>query len=172
MSTWRPEPGAGGVSEPAVVRLRRVNGADADLLLEWANDPETRAASFHPAPILPTEHRRWLASRLVSASTAFWIGEVDGTPVGQVRIEVGPDGIGEVGISIAPSARGAGIGRSLLAAALSEASRTLPLTMFLARVRIDNRRSLALFRGAGFVERGPGSCAGVPCLELEARPKP
>jgi RimJ/RimL family protein N-acetyltransferase len=170
MPTWRPDPDAGQVSERAVVRLRRVGQADSDLLLEWANDPETRAASFHPAPIFPVEHRRWLASRLASATTAFWIGEVDGTPVGQIRIEIEPDGTGEIGVSVASDARGSGIGRSLLAAALSEARRTLPVTTFLARVRLDNSRSLALFRSAGFVERGQRTCAGVPCLELEARP--
>lgn len=156
----------------ARVRVRPVVAADADLLLEWANDPVTRAASFHPATIDQAAHRRWLAGRLASATTAFWIGEADGSPVGQVRVELAPDGTGEVGISVAPATRGTGIGRELLAAALAETARTLPVATFLARVRLDNERSFALFQGAGFVERGRGSCEGIPCAELVARPTP
>jgi len=49
--------------QPAV-RLRRATASDADLLLDWANDPVTRAASFHPDPIDRSGHVRWLAARV------------------------------------------------------------------------------------------------------------
>ena len=159
------------MSATAGLQLRRAAPADADLLLAWANDPETRAASFHPGRIEPDEHRGWLAARLASLSTVLWIGELDGRPVGQVRLELEPDGVAEVGISVAPEARGRGVGRRLLGAAVSEASRTLPVTAFLARVRPDNGRSLALFRAAGFLDDAQGLVDGVPCLELRARPQ-
>jgi RimJ/RimL family protein N-acetyltransferase len=150
--------------QPAV-RLRRVTASDADLLLAWANDPVTRAASFHPSPIDPAGHVRWLAARLASPETGFWIGEsADGLAVGQVRVEGE-----EVSISVAPDARGQGFGRVLLAAAVEEAGRTLPVERMLARVRVDNPASLALFAGAGFVELVRGLCEGVPCVELERR---
>lgn len=146
--------------------VRPVTAADADLLLEWTNDPLTRAASFHPEPIDRFGHLRWLAARLSSPRTGFWIGEIEGVPVGQARVEVDERGVGEVSISVAPAARGAGTGRALLAAALGEARRTLPVTVFLARVRPENERSLALFRDAGFVPRGQEDGVAIPCLEL------
>jgi RimJ/RimL family protein N-acetyltransferase len=149
----------------SAVRLRRATEADADLLLGWANDPVTRAASFHPDPIDRVGHVRWLAARLASPTTGFWIGESDdGRPIGQVRVEGD-----EISISVAPNSRGRGFGRTLLAAAVDEAVRILPLERLLARVRVDNPTSLALFAGAGFVELGRGLCEGVPCVELELR---
>jgi RimJ/RimL family protein N-acetyltransferase len=147
-----------------VVRLRRVTEADANLLLGWSNDPATRAASFHPDPIDRAGHVRWLADRLASPTTGFWIGETDGRPIGQVRVEGD-----EISISVAPDSRGMGFGRALLASAVDEARRTLPVERLLAQVRLDNPASLVLFEGAGFVELGRALCAGVPCIELERR---
>jgi RimJ/RimL family protein N-acetyltransferase len=150
-----------------VVQLRRATGSDADLLLEWSNDPATRAASFHPEPIEPEGHLRWLATILASPTAGFWIGETDGRPVGQVRVVIVAHEVGEISISIAPEARGAGLGRTLLIAAIAEADDALPISTLLARVRLDNPASLALFAGAGFVERDQTTCAGVPCAEFE-----
>jgi RimJ/RimL family protein N-acetyltransferase len=151
-----------------VVRLRRVTESDADLILAWANDPETRAASFHPDPIDPSGHVRWLAARLASPTTSFWIGESDdGPPIGQVRVEADGGAVGEISISVAPDARGHGFGRALLLAAVDEAGRTLPVRRLLARVRLDNPASLALFAGAGFRERSRDTCFDVPCATFE-----
>jgi RimJ/RimL family protein N-acetyltransferase len=144
------------MSVPVGIRLRRAVASDADLLLEWANDPETRAASFHVERIVPEEHQRWLGARLASPSTVLWIGELDGRPIGQVRLELDPDGVAEVGISVAPAARGTGLGGRLLQTALTEAGRNLSISAFVARVRPSNARSLALFAAAGFVDAGGG----------------
>jgi RimJ/RimL family protein N-acetyltransferase len=152
---------------PPVVRLRRATESDADLLLVWANDPAARAASFHPESIEPASHLQWLAARLVSPSTGCWIGEADGRPIGQVRVEIVSNELGEVSISTAPEARGHGFGRALLAATIAEAGDALPISTLLARVRLDNPASLALFAGAGFVERERTTCAGVPCAEFK-----
>jgi RimJ/RimL family protein N-acetyltransferase len=150
-----------------VVQLRRAMESDAELLLAWANDPATRAASFHPEPIERAGHMPWLAARLASPSTGFWIGDADGRPIGQVRVEIVAHEVGEISISIAPEARGVGFGRALLVAASAEAGEVLPISTLLARVRLDNPASLGLFAGAGFVERGRTTCAGVPCAEFE-----
>ena len=151
-----------------VVRLRRVTESDADLILAWANDPETRAASFHPDPIDPAGHLRWLGARLMSPTTGFWIGESDdGRPIGQVRAETHGGAVAEVSIAVAPDARGQGFGRALLMAAVEEAGRALAIERILARVRLDNPASLALFAGAGFRERSRGTCFDVPCATFE-----
>jgi RimJ/RimL family protein N-acetyltransferase len=151
------------------IRLRRATDADADLLLAWSNDPATRAASFHTAPIERGDHLSWLANKLASPATAMWIGEADGEAVGQVRIDVVAEGTGELSIAVAPQARGRGVGRALLDAAIATAGSVLPVEMILARVRLDNPASLALFASAGFSERSRGSCFGTPCAEFERR---
>jgi RimJ/RimL family protein N-acetyltransferase len=152
-----------------VITIRSADDGDADLLLAWANDPLTRATSFHPHPIDRETHVRWFARRLADPATRILIGVRDGVPVGQVRLTRAADGTVEVGISVAAEHRGRGLGRDLLHAALdaARAEEALNAHRFLARIRPDNVASIALFRGAGFSETGSGSCNGVPCLFFE-----
>lgn len=149
--------------------LRRAGPADAELLLRWANDPVTRAAGFHPAPIEPETHRRWLGRRLASASDVLLIAVDDEEPVGHIRLERGQEGRVEIGIAVAPEARGRGLGRIILAAALesARADPDLDPRTFVARIRTDNPISLALFAGAGFQPAGQAECVGVPCFVYE-----
>ena len=165
------------------ITLRRVTASDSDLILEWANDPVTRASSFHPGPIAAADHSRWFAARLADPATAFWIGEQDGRPIGQVRIESESEResggtpsstpssarTAEVSISVAPGYRGRGSGRALLLAAIATVRDVLPVAALRARVRTDNPASLALFAAAGFRELGRDICDGVPCAQFELR---
>lgn len=152
------------------VTLRPATLDDAELLLVWANDPVTRASGFHPRPIEPDEHRAWLAARLASAASRLYIGMAGGEPVGQLRLERGPDQT-EISISIAPDARGRGHGRRLLAAgvAAARADPSIAGAPLIARVRPDNRASRALFGAAGFVEREQTTVEGEACLILGLR---
>lgn len=152
------------------IALRPASEADESLLLAWANDPVTRAAGFAPDPITPDEHRAWLASRLRSTSGRLLIGMVGDVPVGQIRLDREARGRVEVGISVAPEARGQGVGRALLRAALDEARRDVGpgATGFTARIRPDNVASIALFTGAGFRLTGELEVNGARCLLYEA----
>jgi len=149
--------------------LRAATAADAGLLLTWASDPTTRAAGFHPEPIEPETHRRWLAQRLASASGRLLIGMDGEEPVGEARLDRTEEGRVEVGIAVAPAARGRGVGRILLAAALemARADRVLDPRTFVARIRSDNTISMALFAGAGFHRGASTECVGVPCYVYE-----
>lgn len=157
----------------ARLTLRPATADDAELLLRWANDPLTRAASFHPRPIAAETHRAWLARLLESGAGRLWIGMIDDRAIGQVRFdptgtpppsgEARPPATVEVSISVAPEARGRGCGRALLAAGLAEARRH-GARRFVAYVRPENAVSVALFRGAGFRLAGRGERHGVACL--------
>jgi RimJ/RimL family protein N-acetyltransferase len=150
-----------------MISIRPATEADADLLLRWANDPTTRAAGFHPAVIDGATHERWLAARLASATSRLYVAMDGDVPVGQVRLEAGPDGRVEVGISVAPEARGRGIGHDLLRAGLEAgaADPELRVDVYVARIRAENQPSIALFTGAGFIQVGTeeftGEFAGV-----------
>jgi RimJ/RimL family protein N-acetyltransferase len=152
-----------------MVTVRPATAGDEDMLLTWANDPITRRNSFHGEVIDPATHRRWLAERLASPTTRILIGLDDDRPIGQVRLEGGPNRTAEVSISVAPEARGRGLGRMLLAAGMDAGRRdaTLDVGVFLARVRSENGTSLGLFEAAGFSLRSLGRCDGVPCVTLE-----
>ncbi len=153
------------------MQVRPAATADAALLLSWANDPDTRAASFHPGPIVPDEHAKWLSQTLTMPSRRLFVGLLEGQPIGQVRLDATRDGEAEIGISVAPDRRGQGLGAGLLAAAV-EAGRADPelaIERFVARVRVGNEASMRLFEGAGFVLRETGICEGSPCLIYESR---
>ena len=152
-----------------MISVRPATAADADRLLDWANDPVTRATGFHPAPIDAATHARWLEDRLASPVSRSYVGLEDGRAVGVVRLDAETDGRVEVGISVAPDARGRGVGHALLDAGLSAglADPDLDVGVFIARIRPDNAASIALFVGAGFDPAGTDSVAGTPCLVYE-----
>lgn len=146
--------------------VRPAGPRDEALLLDWSNDPVTRASGFHPDPIPPDEHRRWLARRLADERGGLWIGEVDGVPVGTVRVDLDADGSAEVGISVAPALRGRGLARPLLVAGLAAARERSDVARFVAVVRPANAASLGLFRGAGFADAGGGERGGMSYVRL------
>lgn len=157
----RPAPdGSGG---PGDLSLRVARSEDRDLLLVWANDPETRAASFHPAHIDPTTHDAWFAHRLAKSDGRIWIGFMDGRPIGQIRVDRDAEDRGEISISVAEQERGQGLARRLLHAGMVAAGRELGVTTLVALVRLENARSLSLFRGAGFRDEADGERNGIPC---------
>ncbi|HEX2470285.1 MAG TPA: GNAT family N-acetyltransferase [Candidatus Limnocylindrales bacterium] len=157
-----------GQLTPAV-EVRPATTADAALLLSWANDPDTRAASFHPARIEPGEHAAWLARTLTLPTRRLLIGMLDGQPIGQVRLDAIGPGQAEVGISVDPDRRGLGLGSQLLAAGLEAGrrDREFGVERFVARVRVGNEASMRLFEHAGFILRETGTCEGVPCIVYE-----
>ena len=130
------------------VRVRRATMGDARLLWNWANDPDTRAASFTPEPIPYPDHLRWLRDRLGDRSCLLLIGWKGAGPLGQIRFDSRGDEA-EVSVSVAPEHRGT-VGGLFLESAIGRFRRAKPRTAILARVKIDNEQSRRLFERAGF----------------------
>jgi RimJ/RimL family protein N-acetyltransferase len=123
---------------------------DEQRLLEWRNDPEVRAQSFSAEEVDRQAHSDWFAGRLADPATLILIVEDDDGPVGQVRLDDAGEGVAEVHVALAPSARGRGYGREALALAAREARAELGAHTVLAKVKAGNERSLRTFRAAGF----------------------
>lgn len=137
--------------DPSAMVLRSVVQADEALLLQWANDPATRAASRVHVPIAAADHHRWLERRLATPDDArLWIGETDGAPIGVVRFERRTPTAVEVSIAVAPYARGRGLARALLVAGVAAARAAFGPVTILADILPGNDASVALFTGAGF----------------------
>jgi perosamine synthetase len=134
-----------------VITLRDATMADADLLLEWANDPEVRRASVNSEPIDRETHVAWLSAKLDDAETAFYVCERDGQRIGYARAERRDDDSAELAVSVAREQRNGGIGRRLIALASARAQAELGVTRILARVKHDNASSLRAFESSGFV---------------------
>jgi RimJ/RimL family protein N-acetyltransferase len=129
---------------PAVVALRLATLQDAKLLLAWRNDPQTRSASHDCREITLAEHLAWLNQLMGDSSRRLLIAEQGGVPVGSVRADKAIDGATELSWTVAPDARGRGIGRRMLAALLEELSGPVR-----AEVKIGNVASARIAESVG-----------------------
>ena len=131
-----------------MIVLRPATMADAGLLLRWRNDPATRAASVNPAEVGRQEHLAWLEASLRSPTRTLLVAELDGAPVGTVRIDRGAET--ELSWTVAPGHRGKGLGKAMVQAAVPEGD-------VVARIARDNAASQAIALAAGFTLEEDGA---------------
>lgn len=135
-----------------MVTLRPAELSDEARLLEWRNEPTTRAASLTVGEVSPDDHHRWLTMKLNDPACALFIVLADSAPIGQVRLDRLDDELAEVSIGLAPEARGRGVGREALRLVAEDARSRLGVTTLSALVKPDNVASLRSFEAAGFSE--------------------
>lgn len=135
--------------------LRPATADDAGLLFEWVNDPVVRAAALIPGAIDWETHIGWLTSKLADDACRLSIVEVDGAPVGQVRVDGSGDEV-EISVGLDQSARGLRLGPAVIDAEVRRTFATTDATKILARIRPSNERSVRAFDDAGFVPDGEG----------------
>jgi RimJ/RimL family protein N-acetyltransferase len=138
---------AAAMREPMLV-VRPASLRDVDVLLEWRNDPVTRAASFQSEPVGRAEHSEWLERALASDDTVVSVGELAGRPMGTVRLDLRASGA-TISLTIAPWARDRGLARPLIRKALRQAA-TLGISRVYAHIRPQNHASQQAFASAGF----------------------
>ncbi|MDO4166472.1 MAG: GNAT family N-acetyltransferase [Eubacteriales bacterium] len=93
--------------------LREATKDDADIILEWRNDPLTRNQSFSKGLIDRETHIQWFLNKL-SDTNCFLFILMDGTErVGHLRIDKVND-IGEISYMIAPDKRKRGYGKKII----------------------------------------------------------
>lgn len=120
------------------MQLRKVKFDDAEQLLEWKNDKETRLNALVTQEKIKMEnHLKWLEKRLKKGG--FYIitnGKID---YGDLRFEEN-----EITIRISPKYRNMGIGKW----AIKKAQKMFPYLW--AKIVIRNINSLNLFIHCGF----------------------
>ena len=132
---------------------RDATESDAELLLDWRNDPQTRVGSRSTEPIAFEQHLTWLRGVLASKSRSLFVVEADGEPVGTVRFDrESESGSWEVSITVAPKHRGRGLSGAVLAAGERILTQRHHVASVLAVVHRDNAASAALFQRAGYSE--------------------
>lgn len=134
---------------PPVVRLRPAGPADRLPVWRWRNDPETRRASFHSAPVTLDEHSRWFEDILRRPDRRLYVLQADGADAGVVRLDMAGQQA-RVSINIAPEWRGRGVGTRGLRALSREAFGGLGLGRLVAEVKAENAASRAAFARAGY----------------------
>jgi UDP-2,4-diacetamido-2,4,6-trideoxy-beta-L-altropyranose hydrolase len=132
--------------------LRRVSAEDSRLLLEWANEPAVRAASFSPAPISTEEHNAWFTHKLDDPTCAFFIAmDYRQTPLGQVRFDQDRSEA-VISVSVDRRFRGQGAGAAVIALACRQLFKESSIQSIHAYIKPENPASISAFADAGFEE--------------------
>ncbi len=98
--------------------LRAATMSDADILLAWRNDAETRTNSHSPEPVARDRHVSWLSAALADPGRRIWIADADDVRVGTIRADRRTDDW-LLSWTVAPECRGQGYGRAMLVMALA-----------------------------------------------------
>lgn len=145
--------GAARVLDQIGLRVRDAGRADAELLLAWRNDEQTRSWSRDSRPIALADHTAWLDRVLADPARLLLVFESD-SPLGTVRFDLVEADTWEVSITLAPTHRGRGLSGPMLAAAEAALRARHPAGTILASVHHNNAASLRLFHTAGYTETG------------------
>jgi UDP-2,4-diacetamido-2,4,6-trideoxy-beta-L-altropyranose hydrolase len=154
-----------GILTGGVLELRRARMDDADRLLDWRNDPDTRAASFTSGPVDDAGHVAWLGQQLDEPEPPIWIGAIRGEPVGVIRFTI-EGGVGTASVTVAPGHRGAGIGARLVTNGTARLLAGGAARVVDAWIKPDNASSIAAFERAGY-RRAPSNLADRLRYRLE-----
>src|SRR3989344_9366189 len=148
------------------IRLRPAGEVDGDLLLLWANDPVSRAASFRSAHIPREEHLSWFHKKLSDPLVSIYIGiDNEHRAVGTIRFEREED---DAILSIIVNAdhRGKGYGKELLKRGEDLIFEKTDIRIIHAYVKPENASSVNLFRSAGYEERERTTVHGVDAMHF------
>jgi RimJ/RimL family protein N-acetyltransferase len=142
------------------VRLRRARPGDCERVFVWANDPDTRKASFSSAPIPWEDHTTWFHKSLHNPNRLFFIAvDEEDRPAGFIRFDAeNRDAV--LSIAVAPEARGAGFGSELVLLGTKKLFDAAGCDAIHAYVKPDNAPSARLFQKTGFTELAETTVSG------------
>lgn len=131
---------------PAPLLLRLATERDAETLLAWRNDPITRANSHNTDLVALDTHLAWMQS-LPHRGILLLIAERAGyppVPCGTLRVDPGDHPV--LSWTVAPSARGYGIGTAMLRMFVAGT----PNVPYRAEIKHDNAPSIRMAQACGF----------------------
>ena len=135
----------------AELSLRPARSDDCRNVWLWRNDPMTRCFSQTTGTIAWPDHHAWWEKTLRSVDRNLVIAELGGKPIAALRFDQLRDDEFEVSINLAPSARGAGLGRRVLTEACRRFRKDKPSAVLTATIHDANPASLRIFESVGFV---------------------
>jgi len=134
------------------IKLRAAGKEDCNDIFNWANDPDTRKASFSGSAINYKTHCKWFQESLKNRQRTIFIGlDKISTKIGVVRLDKVSKYTAEVSINIAPQMRGKGYAAKLIRLSC----RSCPfggISFFIALIKKQNNISIQAFKKAGFYQ--------------------
>jgi RimJ/RimL family protein N-acetyltransferase len=131
------------------ISFRPATADDARMTWEWANDPDSRAASFSSDPIPWENHHQWFQRRIAS-NDPVWISRAGGEAIGLIRFDTADKGIHTISINLSPSSRGRGWSALVIARAVAAFRNDYPNALIHAWIKPSNEASRRAFARAGF----------------------
>jgi RimJ/RimL family protein N-acetyltransferase len=137
------------------VLLRRAGREDATAIWELRNSPDVRATSRRRYALDRGEFEQEIVAAIEDARAEVFVVEVDGETAGYVRIDPQDSGDEfEIGVAVASTWRGRGIGTAAIAEATGSFLESRPDAAILALVRPENAGSARAFESAGYRPAG------------------
>lgn len=135
----------------ASLSLRSATPQDCRFVWQVNNHPSVRAQSISTGSIPWSDHQGWYRGVLERADRLLWIAQANDTSVGVVRFDIDARSVSaEISVALAPSARGRGLGKRLIAEASRRACDDAKLRTLIAYIRPENKASLHAFEAAGY----------------------
>ena len=137
--------------------MRLAGRQDSKYIWQWRNDEQTRAMSINTEYVEFAQHCAWYDKELDSDTSVVLIAFLSDTStrVGMVRFDSRLDSaLAEVSINLNPDFRGLGLSSAVLSLAIAK---FLPegIKTVVAKVKLENTPSQALFEKMGFVRYEP-----------------
>lgn len=128
--------------------LLPVSEKDSKIILDWRNDPITREQSLTSEEISFEQHDPWFKKKLLDATFRMFLIKKNNVDLGMVRLDYFKEqNVYQVGINVAPNARGQGVGKyglKLLSFEVPQGSKLI------AEVKQSNIASIKAFESQGF----------------------
>jgi RimJ/RimL family protein N-acetyltransferase len=135
------------------ITQRNATLADADVLLNWRNNPSAREFSLQSELIAMDEHLKWLSGRLERVQfEPFFLFAEGHKMIGMSRLDVvsGQTNKCEISILVDPDQHRKGIGTRILNMTCDSFFSLHPNKTIVAKVQVHNLVSQKLFTNAGF----------------------
>ena len=139
--------------DPGGIVLVPAGREHSAFFLSCRNDSDAVLHSRSRRMIGREEHARWFGAKIDDPGVRLRVAVVRGEQVGTVRVDV-RGGIGEVGIAVAPTFRGQGLGTALLEALIEDVATDPQVVTLTAAVHAGNSPSMRAFARVGFVANG------------------
>ncbi|HLL66278.1 MAG TPA: GNAT family N-acetyltransferase [Micromonosporaceae bacterium] len=153
----RPQP----VLEAGPLRLRPVAERDRDAMVLACQDPESARWTTVPVPYHPADATSFRNARAVTGwargtAATFTIADPDDRSAGTVDIRLDPvdPAAGEIGVLVAPQARGHGYATAAASAICAWSFDALGVTRIVWRAHVGNEASRRVAEKVGFVAEG------------------
>lgn len=130
--------------------MRKAAADDIPDLWLWRNDVQTRRGSRATDFVTWANHDAWYHQKLKDCDTQILVALEDGVRIGMIRFDRIEKDRFRANITVAPAARGRGLGRAILRLGCDRLIQDYAGATIVAEIRIDNIASRRIFEANEF----------------------